>query len=215
MRYVLSVLVLAGSLATGSAQAASILINGSFEIGPALDGPLCPIAPASCQDVDVVAGSLAIPGWTVFGDSIDYLGQPWDVSDGMHAVDLDGRDALFSGVSQTFATQPGREYEVSFDLSGNPQGGPVVKQVLVLVGGFAQDYFFDTTGMSINNLDWTTMSFSFMAVGPTSTLSFVSLTGERNSFGPLIDNVSVPEPTTLLLLGTGLAAAGYRRRRKS
>jgi hypothetical protein len=37
-------------------------------------------------------------GDVVTGTSVDYLGAPWDVSDGSHAIDLDGRDATFSGI---------------------------------------------------------------------------------------------------------------------
>jgi len=87
------------------------------------------------EDVDVFAGSLVIPGWEVFGVSIDYLGPDWDVADGIHAIDLDGRDAFLSGVRQTFATNIGELYDVAFALSGNPQGGPSVKNVRVAVGG--------------------------------------------------------------------------------
>lgn len=38
-------------------EAAAILVNGRFEDGPAMDGPLCSISPSTCQDVDIVAGS--------------------------------------------------------------------------------------------------------------------------------------------------------------
>ena len=48
--------------------------------------------------------------------AIDYLNVRWDVTDGIHAIDLDGRDSLGSGIEQTFATTPGQAYAVSFDL---------------------------------------------------------------------------------------------------
>ena len=128
----------------------------------------------------------------------------------IHAIDLDGRDAFLSGVRQTFATNIGELYDVAFALSGNPQGGPSVKNVRVAVGGFAQDYAFDSTGLTVDALVWQPFAFSFFASGPSFTLSFMSLQATPNSYGPLIDNVSVtpvPEPSTLLLLGTGIVAA--------
>jgi hypothetical protein len=158
-------------LVPANTQASSILVNGGFELGPAMDGPLCPISPAACQDVDVVAGLGVIPGWDVFGDSIDYLGPPWNVSDGFHAVDLDGSVALFSGVSQTFATKVGKEYDVFFDLSGNPEDDPLEKTVRVIVDGFSQNYTFDSSGQSINDLVWGSIAFSFVASGSSATLS--------------------------------------------
>lgn len=209
MRPVFGALVLL-LLAPLTARADSILVNGNFELGPPMNG---------FQDVDVFAGSSAIPGWTVLGQSIDYLGPPWDVADGSHAVDLDGRDSVYSGVSQTFATTPGGMYDVSFDLSGNPQGGPTIKQLLVLVDSFSQSYSFDTSGQTTTALTWTPIGFSFIATGSTATLSFVSLTGVPNSYGALLDNVAatrVPEPSTLVLLLAGVAGAvGILRRART
>jgi choice-of-anchor C domain-containing protein len=208
---VLFCLTLSAVLPT-TTDAAAILINGSFEDGPPMGGR---------EDVDVVAGSSAIPGWEVFAVSasagaVDYLGAPWDVSDGVHAIDLDGRDALFSGVRQEFATTFGRRYEVAFDLSSNPVSGPLVKQLRVTAAGFSQDYTHDSSGQLKERLVWDAIVFSFIATGPTATLSFMSLTGVPNSYGALIDNVrvTVPEPSTLPLLGAGLVAARSRLRRR-
>jgi hypothetical protein len=64
---------------------------------------------------------------------------------------------------------------------------------------------------------WQSIGFSFVASGTNSTLSFMSLQATPNSYGPLIDNVSVsevPEPSTLLLVGSGIVAV-YRHRKRA
>ena len=89
-----------------AALANPIIINPSFELGPS----------GCCSDVDVLPGSSALVGWTVFGSSlvgrgsIDYFNPPWHVPDGSHAIDLDGRDALHGGVSRSFDTEAGKKY---------------------------------------------------------------------------------------------------------
>jgi choice-of-anchor C domain-containing protein len=180
-----------------------ILINGSFELGP---------PPFGNHDIDIPGGSTAITGWLVTGGGIDLNEDPWDVSDGIRAVDLDGRDALNGGIQQTFATVIGQMYAVSFDLSGNPgdhpsNGLPRVKEVRVSVDGFSQDYSHDSGGQSITSLIWQSLGFSFIASSTSATLSFMSLTPFPNSYGALIDNVrveAVPEPTTIRLVALGI-----------
>jgi choice-of-anchor C domain-containing protein len=165
-----------------SGDTPSVVVNGSFEQGP---------PPFDFQDIDIPPGSTAITGWLVTGGGIDLLEDPWDVSDGIRAIDLDGTDALSGGIEQTFATVVGQSYVVTFDLSGNPGGPPQVKTVRVAVDGFTQDYAFDSSGQSIQGLTWQPITFSFIATGTTATLSFTSLTPFANSYGALIDNVRV------------------------
>ena len=207
-----AVLLVLLALIPATAAGSPILINASFEQGPSF----------SHQDLDIATGSTEIVGWVVTGSSvsggaIDYLGAPWDVSDGIRAIDLDGRDSVFGGIEQTFTTIPGQLYNVRFDLSGNPHGGPVVKQARVSVGGFSADYAFDSTGQSMEALLWETIAFSFWSTTSAATLSFKSLSPTPNSYGALIDNVSVtavPEPSAAVLLAIGLGVLGARHARR-
>jgi choice-of-anchor C domain-containing protein len=144
------------------AFAAPILINGSFELGP---------PPFGIHDIDIQSGSTSITGWMVTGAGVDLLEDPWAVSDGVRAIDLDGRSA--GGIQQTFATVIGQLYRVSFDLSGNPEGGPTSKRIRVTASGVSQDYAFDTTGQTLDSLTWAPSLFVFVATDISSTLAGV------------------------------------------
>lgn len=195
MRSVIGLLTLLTFLVPTPASAISILVNGSFESGP----------PIPTFDINILGGSTAIDGWTETGEGIDYLGPPWDVTAGVRGIDLDGND-IVGGIQQTFATTPGQRYLLAFDLSGNPGGPPLLKQMRLDIAGLTQNYSHDSTGQIREALLWQAISLPFVASGSTTTLAFTSLSPAGNSFGALIDNVSVapvPEPATLLLVSAG------------
>src|SRR5688572_21229814 len=130
MRYIPALMLLL-ALAPTAAGASPILINGSFEGGP---------PPFSENDIDIPAGSDGITAGAILHAGVDLLEDPWAVSDGTRAIDLDRRSP--GGVEQTFSTRAERRYQLLFDLSGNPEGGPTVKQLLVSVGDVSQAYLF-------------------------------------------------------------------------
>jgi choice-of-anchor C domain-containing protein len=191
-------------------SALPILVNGSFESGPVI---------APFEDINIAGGSTAITGWTVTGNVIDYLGPPWDVTDGERGIDLDGNDGI-GGIEQTFATVPGQPYFLRFDLSGNPHGTPLEKLMRLDIAGLTQTYSHDSSGQTRDALLWQAITVLFVASDSTSTVAFTSLSPADNSFGALIDNVRidpVPEPATLLLVGAGglgLLASIRRRNRR-
>jgi hypothetical protein len=93
-------------------------------------------------------------------------------------------------IEQMVPTTQGRRYDVSFYLSGNPNGAPVVKEIEAGFGDHLQRYRFDTTGRTNTDLGWTLVQFTANPdCGSSTVLSLRSLVvGDR---GPNIDAVSV------------------------
>lgn len=194
-------------------QAANLVQNGSFENGA---------NPGLFQTLDAV--STVITGWTVSQGSIDYIGALWQASNGSRSLDLSGGNA--GRIQQTFNTTVGGTYRVTFDLAGNPNASPIIKDMRVSAGGSSADFSFNTTGKSSSNMGWLSKSWDFTANSTTTTLEFISLT---NSFaGPALDNVSVialsppptptsiPEPSSMLgLLSLGVLGISSALKRQS
>ena len=93
------------------------------------------------------------------------------------------------GVEQTFATTIGQTYKVSFELAGNPDGGPATKELLTSTVGGVNTFNFNTSGTNDSNMNWTTESFEFTANSTSTLLSFVSL--NNGYYGPALDAVDV------------------------
>lgn len=195
---------------------ANLLTNGSFE-----DASINP----GGGFIAVFPGQTSITGWDVVSEDVHYMGTFWQASDGIRSLDLDGLIGSSGGVSQTFSTVAGTQYNVTFDMAGNYANLPIIKPMRVSADGQSQDFTFDVTGRSALDMGWTSMSWVFTADDTLATLQFLSLTetlGLTEGWGAALDNVSVlavnpiPIPAAIWLFGTGLIGLiGFSKRRKA
>ncbi len=157
-------------LAAGFAQTA--LMNGSFENGP-----------DPGQAMVLPPGSTAIDGWSVVGGNISYVGSRWQHSHGSRSIGL----PCGGGISQTFNTDPAEEYEVRFNIAGDPSTPPAVKSVAVSFGSDTRVFTFDTTGKSPQAMGWEARSWVFGSGELKTTLTFFSPAAECST--PAVDNI--------------------------
>ncbi|MEQ1548968.1 MAG: choice-of-anchor C family protein [Chakrabartia sp.] len=202
----IKMIVTAIALAMSGTAYAAAFTNGSFETGT---------SPGSFTTVGT--GQTNITGWNVIAGSVDYIGSYWTASNGARSVDLAGNAP--GTLAQTFDTVVGQSYSVSFDLWANNDGGTLPRFAYANVG--AGDLTFSSNGGGTRAApNWTGNSFTFLATGSSTTLSFrADPSSSSRAYGAALDNVSVtavPEPATwaFMIAGFGLIG-GTMRRRKS
>lgn len=199
-----------------SPAAAAAITNGSFE-------DRTNFTPNGDNTMSLDAGSAAMTGWTVVGDSIAWIGTPnpfggLGPSDGSFFLDLTGYPvgAPFGGVKQTLSTLAGHNYTVTFDIGSHAGSG--VASIDVSAAGLTQTF---SSSMPNAASVWESRTFSFTASGASTELSLIG-SGGTDYIG--LDNVAVtdlgaavPEPAAwaMMLGGFGLAGAAARRRTRT
>lgn len=169
-----------------------LLVNGSFESGP---------APAYYGSL-FLNGSTAITGWVVVGTDIQYCSHPFVfAADGLRSIDLNGNNP--GGVEQSVTTVPGDFYTLQFRLAGTPQQG--TQWVRVSAAGQWQDYSFNASSTSFQSMGWVERIFVFRAVASSTAVRFSSLS--PGGFGPFIDHVRLYS-TPYALYGPACAWSG-------
>jgi hypothetical protein len=177
---------------------ADIVNNGGFEAQDISHTNYYVTVSAASAPECGAAGNPTLPsltGWTVTGCSVDIVNGPSWAHTGSQAIDLVGSPGP-GGIEQSISTTPGAYYNFSFWASSN--GGAITNGLDVGWNG-VNIAIVSTPAQG----QWTPFSYRVQATGSSTVISLSSPLG--GDAGPLVDDVSVPEPSSLFGLGAGLA----------
>jgi len=200
---------------------ADLITNGSFE------NPKGTFVGDVNHVDELSSGSTAIPGWTTLnGTETAWIqnGNPYAIpaADGNFFLDLTGYvdTGTFGGVSQTFATTAGTKYVVTFELGYGGDYSVLRGPVSVTASAGGASGIFTSGSGAPNPAVWDPQTFEFTANSSTSTVSFIGASTAGGDYIGL-DNVhvetpstsTVPEPSSLVLVFSGIGFVGHRVRR--
>lgn len=173
-------------VATWAALVVAMSVPNAAMAAPFTDGNF--ETPGHPGFVNILIGGTIGP-WKVTAGSIDYGTAPAQTScqtAGGNCVDLNGTSQ--GAISQTFDTcKP--TYRVDFSMSRHLMLKTQPASLVALAGN--QTFTF-THNPPIAPGTWVPENFSFVGVGPTTTIAFKSTTNANPAgAGPEIDNVSV------------------------
>ena len=182
----------------------NIVFNGGFETGDLTGWTESGDNPARCFPAVYVASLNQVKSFC--NNSVS----PFPPNSGLYAAFFNNSAALGAGtISQDLSTTPGTTYDLTFWLAtfADPSSGKQTPNQMIVNWGGLQ--VADIVNLSTNGL-YEKFSVNVLATGSSTILSFVG-TNDPNVTG--LDDVSAlavattPEPSSSLLLGTGLLAA--------
>jgi hypothetical protein len=185
IRFILPAIVLLVSLLTVSAQAAELIINGSFET---------PVIGSGTWST-----YTSITGWTSTNSIEVRNNVAGSAFDGNNYVELDVYSN--SSISQTVITNVGTNYTLTYYYAARPNSkGASSNGISLYINGVDKG----TVGQNTNT-NWAGISVGFLGTG-SDKIEFRA-EGTSDSYGTSLDNVSlraVPVPAAIWLLGSGL-----------
>ncbi|GAQ78987.1 hypothetical protein KFL_000220180 [Klebsormidium nitens] len=152
--------------------------------------------------------STELTDWRITKGNVELIGSGcFKAQSGDYCVDLTGRQP--GGVEQSFDTEKGAIYTVTFGLAANPEH-PGTDIVHVSVGDFKKAITspkspFNKKGGKPYPSKWADVTFAFRATESRSTIRFESPCGNKGVYGPCIDNVRIvkggklPQPSPNLI----------------
>lgn len=178
----------------GSSLSANLVINGGFE-RPAINDIYRVVGP----------GDTSLVGWTIDGAGIGHIGSYWQASEGTQSIELNQFAA--GGASQSIPTQPGKQYRISFDMAGQPNAGPELKNMQVFWEGLqVKTELFSTHSSTLSNMGWSHREITVTATGNSAALRFFGSVPANADGGPALDNVSVTPVTVAAVQPTRFLA---------
>ena len=153
------------------AKPANLVVNGGFDQG------------ADPGGYKTFKQGDKFPGWTITKGSIDEIGTYFKCAHD-RCLDMSGNNN--GGIRQTIATEAGKNYRLTFELSANPQCGDPKKTLRVTAGKDSKTFVVTAKP----TIPWTRRTWDFAADSDKTVLAFEA-TGKDSSCGPLLDSVSV------------------------